>query len=103
MVDPRMAQATVVQMKIAMIAATRLNMVVVSRLSPPHPQSTSSSLHCQVLFIEKYNRRQRPFLQCSPRPLARTGTKPSGYPTYQELTAKTQLNRGTDSLGNQRC
>src|SRR6266566_6210803 len=56
MVDPRMAQATVVQMKIAMIAATRLNMVVVSRLSPPHPQPTSFSWHCQVLFIAKYRR-----------------------------------------------
>src|SRR6266852_4349958 len=58
MVDPRMAQATAVQMKIAMIAATRLNMVVVSRLSPPQSQSTSSSWHCQVLFMAKFIEQQ---------------------------------------------
>src|SRR6266403_4182051 len=60
MVDPRMAHATAVHPKMKAIAAIRLNMVVCARLSPPQPQPTSSSWHCQVLFIAKYNVRKDP-------------------------------------------
>ena len=49
-----MAHATAVQMKIAMIAAIRFNMVICASTLSAAPQATSSSWHCQVLFNVKY-------------------------------------------------
>src|SRR6266850_3032086 len=94
MVDPRMAQATAVHMKIATIAIIRFNMVGVSRLSPPHPQPTALGWRYQVLFAAKYKRAQRsPLLHvaadfsppCLSRPNRReTRAAKTSHPRLQE-------------------
>src|SRR5258707_13578362 len=48
MVTPRRAHPPAVHQKMKAIPQIRLKWVVCARLSPPQPQPTSSSWHCQV-------------------------------------------------------